>query len=174
MSRPSKKSADTGRKLAHLGGGGGSCCVTSVPTQHTLSRTWSSFCNAKWWIIPHKAQAHHIVTTEWEPYGQNFGSDKLIRLQWSMVFLCRSNGSCNNRISASVPIWAISNSLYSLPTQRDFTLKGFESTKWFHKKKKKKLPWPESTSELYRSSDRRLSAKLVPNFLQIEGVTWSV
>jgi hypothetical protein len=25
-------------------------------------------------------------------------------------------------------------------------------------------PWPESASELYRSSDRRLSGKLVPNF----------
>jgi hypothetical protein len=28
----------------------------------------------------------------------------------------------------------------------------------------KKTPWPESASELYRQSDRRLSAKLVPNF----------
>jgi hypothetical protein len=26
----------------------------------------------------------------------------------------------------------------------------------------KKTPWPESASELYRPSDRRLSAKLVP------------
>jgi hypothetical protein len=33
-------------------------------------------------------------------------------------------------------------------------------------------PWPESASELYRPSDRRLSAKLVPT-LQIEGATWS-
>jgi hypothetical protein len=30
--------------------------------------------------------------------------------------------------------------------------------------KKNWTPWPESTSELYRSSDRRLSAKLVPTF----------
>jgi hypothetical protein len=28
----------------------------------------------------------------------------------------------------------------------------------------KKTPWPESASELYRQSDRRLSTKLVPNF----------
>jgi hypothetical protein len=36
----------------------------------------------------------------------------------------------------------------------------------------KKNPLPESASELYRSSDRRMSAKLVPN-LRIEGATWS-
>jgi CBS-domain-containing membrane protein len=28
----------------------------------------------------------------------------------------------------------------------------------------KETPWPESTSELYRLSDRRFSAKLVPTF----------
>jgi hypothetical protein len=28
----------------------------------------------------------------------------------------------------------------------------------------KKNPWPESASELYRPSDRRLSPKLLPNF----------
>jgi CBS-domain-containing membrane protein len=31
-------------------------------------------------------------------------------------------------------------------------------------KKNKETPWPESASELYRPSDRRLSAKLVPTF----------
>jgi hypothetical protein len=31
-----------------------------------------------------------------------------------------------------------------------------------------KTPWPESGSELYRPSDRRLSAKLVPTFADIE------
>jgi hypothetical protein len=30
--------------------------------------------------------------------------------------------------------------------------------------KTKKTPWPESTNELYRQSDSRLSAKLVPIF----------
>jgi hypothetical protein len=30
--------------------------------------------------------------------------------------------------------------------------------------KKTKTPWPQSASELYRLSDRRLSAKLVPTF----------
>jgi hypothetical protein len=35
--------------------------------------------------------------------------------------------------------------------------------------KQKQTPWPQSTSELYRPSDRHLSAKLVPT-LQIEGV----
>jgi hypothetical protein len=29
---------------------------------------------------------------------------------------------------------------------------------------KKKIPWPESASELYQPSDRLLSAKLVPTF----------
>jgi hypothetical protein len=31
-------------------------------------------------------------------------------------------------------------------------------------KKLKKTPWSESTSKLYRPSDRRLSAKLLPTF----------
>jgi hypothetical protein len=31
----------------------------------------------------------------------------------------------------------------------------------------KETPWPESASELYRPSDRRLSAKLVPTFADI-------
>jgi hypothetical protein len=30
--------------------------------------------------------------------------------------------------------------------------------------KKKKTPWPESASELYQPSDRRLSAKRLPTF----------
>jgi hypothetical protein len=32
------------------------------------------------------------------------------------------------------------------------------------KKLKNKTPWPQSASELYRPSDRRLSAKLMPTF----------
>jgi hypothetical protein len=28
----------------------------------------------------------------------------------------------------------------------------------------KKTPWPKSASEIYRTSDRRLSSKLVPTF----------
>jgi CBS-domain-containing membrane protein len=32
------------------------------------------------------------------------------------------------------------------------------------KKLKLKTPWPESARELYRPSDRRLSAKLLPTF----------
>jgi hypothetical protein len=32
------------------------------------------------------------------------------------------------------------------------------------KEEKEKTPWPQSASELYRPSDRRLSAKLVPTF----------
>jgi hypothetical protein len=32
------------------------------------------------------------------------------------------------------------------------------------KNKKKKTPWSESASELYRPSDRRLSAKCLPTF----------
>jgi hypothetical protein len=33
--------------------------------------------------------------------------------------------------------------------------------------------WPYSASELYRPSDRRLSTKLVPIFLRVEGIAWS-
>jgi hypothetical protein len=33
--------------------------------------------------------------------------------------------------------------------------------------KQKQTPWPESASELYRPSDRRLSAKIVPTFEDI-------
>jgi hypothetical protein len=44
-----------------------------------------------------------------------------------------------------------------------------KSNTFFMKKKydnniKKKTPWPESTSELYRPSDIRLPAKLFPTF----------
>jgi hypothetical protein len=35
-------------------------------------------------------------------------------------------------------------------------------------KPKKTPPWPESASELYRPSDRRLSEKLVPTFAVTE------
>jgi hypothetical protein len=38
--------------------------------------------------------------------------------------------------------------------------------------KKKKTPWSESASELYRPSDRRLSAKYC-QLVRIEGATWS-
>jgi hypothetical protein len=38
--------------------------------------------------------------------------------------------------------------------------------------REKTTPWPESTSELYRLSDRRLLAKLVPT-LQIESASYS-
>jgi hypothetical protein len=36
-------------------------------------------------------------------------------------------------------------------------------------KLKKETPWPQSASELYRPSDRRLSAKLVPTFFEDRG-----
>jgi hypothetical protein len=38
-----------------------------------------------------------------------------------------------------------------------------------YKKLKKLTPWPESAIELYRPSDRRLSAKLVPTFVVSRG-----
>jgi hypothetical protein len=37
---------------------------------------------------------------------------------------------------------------------------------------KKQTPWSESASELYRPSNRRLSAKWLPTFA-IKGATWS-
>jgi hypothetical protein len=42
-----------------------------------------------------------------------------------------------------------------------FLCKAFD---FFQPTKKTKIPWPESVSELYRPSDRRLSAKLLPTF----------
>jgi hypothetical protein len=41
---------------------------------------------------------------------------------------------------------------------------------WYHEKKK--TPWSESASELYRPSDRRFSAKCC-QLVRIEGATWS-
>jgi hypothetical protein len=38
------------------------------------------------------------------------------------------------------------------------------SAKYIFNIKKTKTPWPESASELYRPSDRRLSAKRLPTF----------
>jgi hypothetical protein len=40
-------------------------------------------------------------------------------------------------------------------------------------KQNKQTLWPESASELYRPSDRRVLAKSVPT-LRIEGVVWTV
>jgi hypothetical protein len=45
--------------------------------------------------------------------------------------------------------------------------KNFSISEYYTRNGHKKVnytPWPESTSELYRPSDRRLSAKLVPTF----------
>jgi hypothetical protein len=41
-----------------------------------------------------------------------------------------------------------------------------------YRRLKKKTPWSESASELYRPSDRRLSAKCC-QLVRIEGATWS-
>jgi hypothetical protein len=40
----------------------------------------------------------------------------------------------------------------------------YTSRKKLSLKTKQQTPWPESASELYQPSDRRLSAKLVPTF----------
>jgi hypothetical protein len=40
----------------------------------------------------------------------------------------------------------------------------YKEIKILNYKDKNKTPWPESASELYRQTDRRLSAKLVPTF----------
>jgi hypothetical protein len=40
----------------------------------------------------------------------------------------------------------------------------FKATELITYKQQKQLPWPESASELYRPTDCRLSAKLVPAF----------
>jgi hypothetical protein len=39
-----------------------------------------------------------------------------------------------------------------------------DKDRYMHKLKRNQTPWPESASELYRPSDRRLSANLVPTF----------
>jgi hypothetical protein len=39
-----------------------------------------------------------------------------------------------------------------------------KALQFYSHEKTKQTPWPESTKELYRPSDRRLTAKLVPTF----------
>jgi hypothetical protein len=46
------------------------------------------------------------------------------------------------------------------------------TTKTSKNKQTKQTPWSESANELYRPSDRRLSAKLLPTFAD-KGAAWS-
>jgi hypothetical protein len=56
------------------------------------------------------------------------------------------------------------NSLNTFPLHAlHFCLNG-STRKYYNKTKSKQTPWSESASELYRPSDRRLSAKWVPTF----------
>jgi hypothetical protein len=48
-----------------------------------------------------------------------------------------------------------------------------EDLRFYKKKNQNYTPWLKSASELYRQSDRRLSAKLVPTFADRGGVAWS-
>jgi hypothetical protein len=72
--------------------------------------------------------------------------------------------TCRNYPSCRSPDWELHSELLFLfgfcPSP--YTLEAIKH------KKAKKTPWPESASKLYRPSDRRLSAKLVPTF----GDTW--
>jgi hypothetical protein len=43
--------------------------------------------------------------------------------------------------------------------------KEIRAVKILKRSNKKQTPWPEFASELYRPNDRRLSAKLVPSFV---------
>jgi hypothetical protein len=52
-------------------------------------------------------------------------------------------------------------------------LRGIQPPIHTHTHTHTRTPWPESASELYRPSDHRFSATLVPTFLRIEGATWS-
>jgi hypothetical protein len=50
---------------------------------------------------------------------------------------------------------------------RKFYIKDEETSREFFNRNYSLTPWPESARELYRPSDRRLSAKLVPTFAAI-------
>jgi hypothetical protein len=58
----------------------------------------------------------------------------------------------------------ISENIRSLTISSIFKNLNDEKWKALENIKQTKTPWPESASELYRPSDRRLSAKLVPTF----------
>jgi hypothetical protein len=53
---------------------------------------------------------------------------------------------------------------HNLPIRLSFHSLCVEQVTSLPQVSKKKTPWSESTSELYRPSDRRLSAKLLPTF----------
>jgi hypothetical protein len=61
----------------------------------------------------------------------------------------------------------------SVPRTPNFQWTPDTVTTWHGWQGIKKTPWLQSASELYRPSDRRLSTKLMPTFLRIEGATWS-
>jgi hypothetical protein len=64
---------------------------------------------------------------------------------------------CYRQGTGSVNVFVLSCVFRNLSTDRSLV-------QVKKKKKKKKTPWPQSASELYRPSERRLSAKLVPTF----------
>jgi hypothetical protein len=85
--------------------------------------------------------------------AQSLPSDEWLYLKCWVYFYCRSVIGCVSTFKDSD--WncdiVLSSYLNLIPS---FSLQA----------KRKRTPWPESASELYRPSDRRLSVKLVSTF----------
>jgi hypothetical protein len=65
--------------------------------------------------------------------------------------------------NSSPPIWK--SKLLTASKSDTSALRWESSESWLNKKtKQKQTPWSESAKELYRPSDRSMSAKLVPTF----------
>jgi hypothetical protein len=83
------------------------------------------------------------------------------RLSWLRILAASFSPitKCQDDVSwaTSFPVPLFTN----VPAIRRYTNVDLDSNK---NKTKQKTPWSESASELYRSSDRRMSAKLVPTF----------
>jgi hypothetical protein len=122
-----------------------------------------------------KNNSDNIVTTHMNfPWNPILGCDLQVENYWSL----------NGRMSDEWHIWKDSEgSSYGLtevltcymPVQNEKNHKNFSqdsqcSGQAWNKQTKKKTSRPESTSELYRPSDRRLSAMLVPT-LEDRGVS---
>jgi hypothetical protein len=108
-------------------------------------------------IIPALGLTHPLTEITRNLPGRGVKSDRCVRLIISLPSLSQRYRNCEI-LDVSQPHWPPRPQPSSYLTL-------------FHRrylKLKKKTPWSESASELYRSSDRRLSKKLLPTFADRE------